>query len=95
MISLMLAGWVIFVLSLGKNNCYENSKNYRYLIHIDRILLLVQLIQLVYIGHGLYEIFKPIYNRLHNRRQDQAYESSDDVDDQLAEVAWRQIMHIR
>jgi hypothetical protein len=95
MIILMLAGWVIFVLSLGKEYCYESSKNYRYLIHIDRILLLIQLIQLVYIGHGFYEIFKPIYNRFQNRRQNQAYESSDDVDDQLAEVAWRQIMQIR
>lgn len=42
---------------------------------------MVQLMQLIYIGYGFYEILKPIYNRLQSRRQGQAYESSDEVDD--------------
>ena len=81
MLGLMFAGWIVFLLALTKNNCFDGSKKYRYLIHIDRILLMVQLMQLVYIGYGLYEILRPIYNRLHSRRQGEVYESSDEVDD--------------
>lgn len=77
----MFAGWVIFLLAQGQDECYEGSEKYRYLIHIDRILLLVQLMQLVYIGHGLYEILKPIYNRCKSMGQGHSYESSDEVDD--------------
>ena len=43
MLGFMFAGWVIFLLAQGQNECYEGSEKYRYLIHIDRILLLVQL----------------------------------------------------
>ena len=64
MLGLMFAGWVIFFLAMGKKYCYIGSQKYRYLINFARIWLLVQLIQIVYIGYGFYEILKPIYNRL-------------------------------
>lgn len=43
MLGLMFAGWIVFLFALSKNDCYQNSNKYRYLIHIDRILLMVQL----------------------------------------------------
>jgi len=68
MLGFMIAGWIIHFLALTDSNCYDNSKKFKTLIQIDRIVLMLQLLQLTYMGYGLYEIIMPIYTRFIARK---------------------------
>ncbi len=68
MLGFMITGWIIYFAAVADEVCSQRSLKNISLIKVDRVVLMIQLLQLIYIGYGLYEIIKPACNRYKARR---------------------------
>ena len=84
----MTAGAVVYFINLLDKTCSLSSTKYRTLLEVQRIIQLTQMLPLTILLVDLWVFIKLAYNRCMSRRQQLAYESSDEIDDRVADAAW-------